>query len=640
MKGGGKRSARRAAAPPLSRRAAELALALLVCLPPILLMPSARESFRLPKLMVSEWLALASLAALAFQLRAVTAVGPPTPRRQPALFAVAPLVLVALAGLAVSRHPLHLRQGLADLAIGAACLAGWSLGLPAARLRRLLLLMLWPAAALAAFAILQLHGFRPLQFLGLAADSRLAVTSFAGNPGDLAAYLVLPCLLAQWGLAGAGGEGGGRRWPLVVSLVLSIYALAATQTLTAAAAVGLGTVVFWGLRLSRRLRKPGRAAAVAGGGVLIVAILLVVALPPLRARLAAKTIEARAGDLNALLSGRLDGWRAAAFLLAEHPLAGVGQGAFRAEFAPAKLALLDRGVAFYPDQPNANFANAHNELLEVGADLGWPGLAALGWGIGLLWIALRRLRAAARAAGGGGGQGERADETAAAAEAAGDAALAVAGTAALAVLAVAQFPFRVALVAFPALLFLAWVFRAGVEADGLTGGAVEEEEEDGRAAGRSAGLSGRASVAIAAIVASLAALALLGQTFRAERRIAASQLLGTVEALSYAAATTGRAPAGLLSANLEALDRAARLDPVEVEILVARGGQFLLFGRPEAALDPYGRALALEPHPEVYLDLARAHLALGDAEQARANLDLALRLSPWLRPQAPPGLLP
>ena len=139
-------------------------------------------------------------------------------------------------------------------------------------------------------------------------------------------------------------------------------------------------------------------------------------------------------------------------------------------------------------------------------------------------------------------------------------------------------------------------------------------------------------------LAVLLALSWLGQTIRAERRITASRLLGRVEALSLAAMRAGGAPAGLLAANLAALDRAADLDPSEVEVQVARGGQFLVFGRPEAAIAPYERALSLEPHPEIYLDLARAYLAVGDSERARASLDRALRLSPWLRPQAPAGL--
>jgi O-antigen ligase len=431
---------------PLEVQAAEVALCLLVFVPPLLFLPSARESFRLPKLMLSEWLGLASLLALAFRLRAVPVVRWADLARRPVLRAVVPLVLVALAGLAVSRHPLHLRQALADLAIGAACLAGWSLGLEAERLRRLLDLMLWPAAALALFGILQFHGaYRPLQFLGLAAGSRLAITSFAGNPGDLAAYLVLPCLLAQRKLARASGA---ERWGAAAVLALAVYALAATQTLAALAAAAVGSVVLWGMRLPLR-RRLGAAAAAAAAAAAV--LLLIAALPPLRARVAIKALQMRSGDWNAVLSGRLDGWRTAAFMLAEHPLAGVGQGGFRAEFAPAKLALLDRGIAFYPDQPNASFANAHNELLEVGADLGWPGLAALAWGIGMLWTALRRLRDGEREAGGSAGE-------------TGAGALAWAGAAALAVLSISQFPFRLALVAFPALLFLAWTFRAAVPA--------------------------------------------------------------------------------------------------------------------------------------------------------------------------------
>jgi O-antigen ligase len=86
------------------------------------------------------------------------------------------------------------------------------------------------------------------------------------------------------------------------------------------------------------------------------------------------------------------------------------------------------------------FANAHNEVLEAAAEWGVPGLAALAWALWVLFAALRR-------------RDRRAEERA----------LAWAGVAALAVLSLMAFPFRVALVAYPALLFLSGVLRPAEE---------------------------------------------------------------------------------------------------------------------------------------------------------------------------------
>ncbi|MEA2693770.1 MAG: hypothetical protein QOJ16_3157 [Acidobacteriota bacterium] len=413
---------------------------LLVLLPPVLPPSFAKEAFRLPKLLLSEWLGLASLLPLAFRLRTVGLVRWRDLRQDPALAAlaaVAPLLAVATAGLATAHHPLLLREALADLWIGAACLAGWSAGLSRPRLERLLALLLVPAAILALLGILQFHGlYQPFQFEGRARAGRLAVTSLAGNPGDLGAYLVLPCLVAQWTLLRE--LAGRRRGPVLAAvaaaLAICLYAMAATQTISALAAVAAGSLVLWGLLAPRRFLLP----AVAGG--LGLAALLVLAVSPLRARVVEKAGELARGDWNYVLTGRLDPWRAAAFLLAEHPLTGVGQGGFQAEFVPAKLALLDRGVTFFAGTAEASFENAHDEILDIGADLGVPGLLALGWGIWLLLSALRRMSA---------GRDRR------------EVALAWGGTVALALLSLFQFPFRVALVAFPFLLFLAWVFAVG-----------------------------------------------------------------------------------------------------------------------------------------------------------------------------------
>jgi O-antigen ligase len=483
---------------PVSGRVASLLLWLLVLVPPLYFSPSAKDAFRLPKQMLSEWLAVASLVPLAWSLRRVEAVRWRDLWRQPALRAVLPLLAVASAGLLTSAHPLHVREGLADLWIGGACLVGWSAALPAGRLERLLGALPWPAVALAALGILQFHGLQPLGLAGVRAGSRFAVTSTAGNPGDLGAFLVLPCLIAQWRLArrpraaAAAEDGPARRaeawrrgW-LVAALAVCVYAMTLTQTFAALTALVLGSLVLWGGALRHRAMG-ARRLTIAGASLAALVLLAaggVAAVPALAGRVKEKAAAVRQGDWNTVLTGRLDGWRAALWMLGQHPWAGVGQGAYRAEFVPAKLALLDRGVAF-PAGTQQNFVNAHDEPLEVGADCGLPGLLAVAWA---LWVLGSAARSRAREAAGAGEEDGtaaprtlrengtaapralRADGTAArrALRAGGtaepralqaDGAFAAAGLTALGVLCLVDFPFRVALVAFPVLLFLSWVLR-------------------------------------------------------------------------------------------------------------------------------------------------------------------------------------
>lgn len=414
---------------------------LLILVPPFLFASVVKESFRQPKLLASEWLALASLAALAWGLRRVDEVRLADVWRLPAVRIVLPILAIATAGLATTAHPLHVREALIDLWIGAAALVGWSAALSHPRLARLLGGMLWPATLLALIGILQYHGlWQPLDLVGIAPGTRLAITSLAGNPGDLGAYLVLPVLWAQMSLLRRlrSEESWSRPavWATALALVVCLYALLLTQTLAAVAAVTVGSLVLWGFLLPRR-----RSLIALGAGA-AVAILLVAAVAPLRQRVVDKARQAMEGDWNDVLTGRLDGWRTAVWMLEQHPLTGVGQGAYRPEFVPAKLSLMDRGVAFYKEQ-TVGFGNAHNDFLEVGAEWGIPGLLALAWGLWVLIGALRR-------------QGENKGEHA----------LAWAGTVSLAVLCLVAFPFQIALVAYPALLFLSWILRAETEAPG------------------------------------------------------------------------------------------------------------------------------------------------------------------------------
>jgi O-antigen ligase len=417
-------------------RGALLPLWLLVVLVPLAVVPGAADAFALPKLVLAQTLGLLSLAVLAPAIVAGLLDRPVLLRRL--AWVLLPPLAVATAGWAFTDHPLQVGRALGAFWVGAACLAGWALALPAARLRGLLDALIVPAMVLGGLGILQYHGlFQPFRFSPLAAGvgaqaERLHVSSLAGNPGDLAAFLVLPGLLAQAGMA---RDGGRRRWGWALGLGVCLYAIAVTQTLTALAALAAGSAVFWGLQLPRHrsLKVLALALALAAVAGSLIA--------PLRARTVAAARDAASGELEELLTGRLDGWRTAAWMASRNPATGVGHGAYRAAFAEAKLELSTAGVGFYPHHMFPTFVNAHNELFEVAAEWGVPGLLALGLSLGILLAALAR-----RSRGAPGPQ-------------ASGRALAWAGIAAWLVLSLAYFPFRLALTSYPALLFLAWALR-------------------------------------------------------------------------------------------------------------------------------------------------------------------------------------
>ena len=432
--------------PTLARRAAYAIAVVALVVSPLVFDAASRDSFRLPKALLFELLVLASLVLLSLSWTEPKELA--RIARSPAVRAVGPLVVVATVVSLFSPHVEHVHRGLAGLWIGALALCGWSAGFTFGELRKLLRWMLLPAALLGFVGVLQFHDlFQPFHFANLADTSRLAITSFAGNAGDLGAFLVLPALVAQRLLA--AGRNRGAAW---VTLALSFYGIAITQTFAAAAALAAATLLFWGAILPRRRQLFAAASA----AVVLTAALAVSA--PFRVRAVEKFRELARADWNEVLTGRLDGWRAGAWMLGHHPWTGVGAGAFRTEFVPAKEALLDRGVVFFEQQQNVVFANAHNEVVEVAAELGLPGLAALAWAVAsALTRALALWREARRR------ERESGETAGTLRRGAIEAGFAWAGCGALATLAMFHFPFRIAIVEAPAIVFLAWLWRAPEE---------------------------------------------------------------------------------------------------------------------------------------------------------------------------------
>jgi O-antigen ligase len=127
----------------------------------------------------------------------------------------------------------------------------------------------------------------------------------------------------------------------------------------------------------------------AAGAVAVAAVLMIGLVPQLRERFDKKIGPLLHGNWNEVLTYRLDAWAAARWMLKSEPLAGIGFGGYRAAYIPAKEALLERGRVFNSFALENTFGNAHNDVLEVAAELGWPGLLALGWALFCLVRAAR-----------------------------------------------------------------------------------------------------------------------------------------------------------------------------------------------------------------------------------------------------------
>jgi O-antigen ligase len=483
------------------RMAAWVIVALLV-VTPFIVLTDIKEGFRLPQGLASGWLGLASLFAASFVLRDVASIpmGPAFWWRQPAIRALAPLAVVVAAGALTTSHSAHFRAAFIDFAIGIACVIGWSLALGAPALRRLLVWTIPPAVVVAALGVDQAFGwFGTLDWLNVQAPTaRLRITSTIGNPGDVAGMLVLPSLMAVEEIAGATAR---RRMLLAGALIVMTAALIVTATLAAVVAIVVGLVVWTLPRLwpgdvasavrasatgasasastsatdadaaaartgaaidASVLRRRRMAVLLAGALVLALAIAGLAASTPLRARVSEKVMQLASGDLNAVLTGRLDGWRAAWAMMRAEPVTGVGQGAFRAEYADTRLALEAQGVTFLAEQQQVVMATPHNEALSVAAEQGVPGLVALAWAIWCAIASAARIR-------------DRDHDH--------DRTLALTGLAALVVLSLVSFPLHVPAIAWPWLLFLAWIFRSAAASTGRADAEPAHRTETGAGTG-------------------------------------------------------------------------------------------------------------------------------------------------------------
>jgi O-antigen ligase len=499
----------------------------------------------------------------------------------PLLQALAALSLLGILSGVVGAHRWETSAALLALAVGGLAFWGWSSVWTKDTLGKLLDLWLLATALSAGVALLQLFqvpfGLKLMDAAGV--GLRYEVVGLAGNPGDLAASLVAAFLWAIYRYL----ETRERRFLLAAGL--SLTGTLATGTITALAALLVGA------GFAFRVAGKGRDFALKLALLFLAVFGIGVALLPfLSARWTEKVAQLVGGEWDALLSGRLDGWRVAWYLAQKHPWLGVGLGAFGNEFVEAKARLLEAGVRFFPDQLYPIFENAHSEPLELLAELGGFGgsLALLAFSLGVFRF-LSRGRSCWTPLEHG---------------------LALGVTLALTILAVFGFPFRVAVVSLPFLLLAAWL---AAERERV---ANPEELLLGK------GLRWRIGGVLLLATGGLT-LGVLGF-----QQIQALHLLSAMEAQSQEAVEGGRVDPRAVFRNLQELERLRARLPGEVAVPLAQANQLFLLGKFQRAVEVYDEAQRLSRRPEIHFNLALALEQLGCHASAEWERQWAVYLDP------------
>jgi putative inorganic carbon (hco3(-)) transporter len=224
----------------------------------------------------------------------------------------------------------------------------------------LLLAVVASASAAAAASYLVTKGIAPALILAEHAVKAPRTSAHVGDVNAAASYFALTLLAA---LGAAASTRPFRAVPWIVAAGALAWALSATGSRTGIAAAAIATMAAATIGVAARSR-PGirRAVLVVGASVIVAAAML------------------RAGTMrrDAGAAFRRDFVATSVRMIAARPLSGLGVG----QYYEASSLFLSPFLGW-----TYGFENAHNNFLQVGAELGVPGVAAF---LALLAIVLAR----------------------------------------------------------------------------------------------------------------------------------------------------------------------------------------------------------------------------------------------------------
>jgi O-antigen ligase len=196
------------------------------------------------------------------------------------------------------------------------------------------------------------------------------------NVNEIGGAMAWLCPLAA-AIAIADFQAKRRRawWALAAFIIVALALFLGQSRFGILGVIGALVLVIFGMM------PPGRARVLALGAVaaaLVVEIVIVTGLLNPAAEQAALRDEAS-------FSARVYIWESGLAMVRDHPLTGIGMNQFRARAV--------RALYPVPGYETAVLPHAHNEWIQIGADLGLPGIAAL---LGLYGVAFWRLVSAYR----------------------------------------------------------------------------------------------------------------------------------------------------------------------------------------------------------------------------------------------------
>ncbi len=224
------------------------------------------------------------------------------------------------------------------------------------------------AAALNALLIdLQEYGvWNPFRFPAWM-RGHVSSTALIGHPDDVGVFLVAPTVAAAMGVYMLRGK---RRWAYAVIAAVLLTGLVASAARAALIAVAAAAVAF-------ALNRPWKQSLPILAALIAIVGLMFGTSAMLRKRFTSLVAAGRNRQYNELFSERLVPFLSAVDMIRSHPLTGVGPGCFKYHYMDERLALAHRYPASWTKSWPQNFAETHNDHLQVTAETGLPGYVLL-----------------------------------------------------------------------------------------------------------------------------------------------------------------------------------------------------------------------------------------------------------------------